>query len=116
MKRHVCSRHFSFSKCDPAHVRSWGQPGLLTYGLDPKRLGLTPTFMSHPTRTFEWVSGVRLWPLDVTACRVSRGPGPLKIEAAEVTGDVDDLADEIKPGDGPGFEGFRREFRRIDAA
>jgi ABC-type sugar transport system substrate-binding protein len=24
-----------------------------------KRLGVTPTFLSHPTPTFEWESGVR---------------------------------------------------------
>jgi hypothetical protein len=29
------------------------------YGLDPKLLGLTPTFMSHPTHALEWESGVR---------------------------------------------------------
>ena len=39
----------------------------------------------------------------------------MKIEAAEVAGDVDDLADEIKPGDGSGFEGFRGEPRSVDA-
>jgi hypothetical protein len=42
--------------------------------------------------------------LDVTAGRMSRGPCPLKIEAAEVTGNVDDFADEIKPGNGAGLE------------
>src|ERR1700737_3501889 len=45
--------------------------------------------------------------LDVTARRISRRPGPLKIEAAKVAGDIADFADEIKPGDGSGFEGFR---------
>jgi hypothetical protein len=40
----------------------------------------------------------------------------LKIEAAEVSGDVDDLADEIEPRHRPRFEGFGGNFRRIDAA
>src|SRR5664279_3714479 len=37
-------------------------------------------------------------------------------EAAEMAGDVDDFADEIKPRHGPGLERLRREFRCIDAA
>jgi hypothetical protein len=41
------------------------------------------------------------------ARRNSRRPRPLKIEAAEMAGDIDDLADEKKPGDGPRFECFR---------
>ena len=43
-------------------------------------------------------------PLDVTAGRMSRGPCPLEIEAAEMAGDVDDFADEIKPGNRAGLE------------
>jgi hypothetical protein len=31
----------------------------------------------------------------------------LKIEAAEMAGDVDDFTDEIKPRDGSGFERLR---------
>jgi hypothetical protein len=38
---------------------------------------------------------------------------PLKIKAAGMAGDVDDLADEIQPRDPPGLEGFRRG--RVDA-
>src|ERR1700736_4657751 len=45
--------------------------------------------------------------LDVAARRMARRPRPLKIEAAKVTGDIDHLADEIKPGHGAGLEGFR---------
>src|SRR5258708_13444145 len=48
--------------------------------------------------------------------RIPRSQGPLKMKAAEVTGDVDDLADKIEPGDGSGFERLRRELRCIDAA
>lgn len=33
--------------------------------------------------------------LDVAACRVSGRPGPLKIEAAKVTGDINDFPNEM---------------------
>src|ERR1700720_3892457 len=54
-------------------------------------------------------------PSDVMPRGITRRPRPLKIEAAEMAGNVDDFADEIKPGDGPCFEGFRGKPRGIDA-
>ena len=68
----------------------------------------------------DWIVVVKIRPttrattdqtgLEMAACRISGRPGPLKIEAAEVAGDVDDFADEIEPGDGSGFECFRGKF------
>ena len=45
-------------------------------------------------------------PLNHLTTRMAGGPGPLEVEAAEVAGDVDGLADEIEAGDGAGFHGF----------
>jgi len=47
---------------------------------------------------------------------VGGGPGPLEIETAEVAGDVDDFADEIKARDFAGFHRFAGEFAGVDAA
>jgi len=44
------------------------------------------------------------------------GPGPLKVETAEMAGHVDDFADEIKAGNLAAFHGFRGEFSGVDAA
>jgi len=47
----------------------------------------------------------------------SRGrPGPLKIETAEMAGDVDDFADEEKAGDESGRHGLAGELAGIDTA
>lgn len=43
------------------------------------------------------------------------GPGPLKIEASEVTGDVDDFADEKKSGNFARLHGFAGEFVGVHA-
>jgi len=40
----------------------------------------------------------------------------LKIEAAEVAGDVDDFADEVQARDFSRFHGFAGEFTGVDAA
>src|SRR3981081_1587418 len=56
------------------------------------------------------------WRLNMSARGVTGRPRPLKIEAAEMTGDIDDFADEIKSRDGFGLEGLGGKFRRIDAA
>ena len=45
--------------------------------------------------------------LNILPRRVARGPGPLKVEAAQVAGDVDDFADEIKPRHFLGLKCFR---------
>ena len=45
-----------------------------------------------------------------------RGPGPLKIEAAEVAGDVDNLTDEEEAGNETRFHGFAGEFVGVHAA
>ena len=44
----------------------------------------------------------------VLASRETRGPGPLKIEPAQLTGDVDHLADEVESGHALRFHGLRR--------
>ncbi len=38
---------------------------------------------------------------------VAGGPGPLEVEAAEVAGDIDRLADEVEPGHGRGLHRLR---------
>ncbi len=43
-------------------------------------------------------------------------PGPLEIEAPQPAGDVEDLSDEIKPGDVAGLEGLRGQFTGVDPA
>lgn len=44
------------------------------------------------------------------------GPSPLEIEAAELTGDVDNFADEEQAGDEARFHGFTRKLAGVDAA
>ncbi len=46
----------------------------------------------------------------------SRGPGPLKIEPAQLSGHVDHFADKVKTGNAPAFHGLGRQFIGIHAA
>ena len=46
----------------------------------------------------------------------ARGPGPLKVESAEVSGDVDDFADEIKSRHSLTFHGLGGKLVSVDAA
>ncbi len=54
--------------------------------------------------------------LESTTGGGGRGPSPLKIEAAEVAGDVDNLSDEEEPRNETGFHGFAGEFSGVHAA
>src|SRR3954453_14186812 len=54
------------------------------------------------------------WGSNKLTCRVSRCPSPLKIEATELAGDVDYLADEIQPGDLLRLESLRRKLSGVD--
>ena len=54
--------------------------------------------------------------LNVAARRIFRRPRLMKTEVAEMTGDVNNLADEIKPRHGPRSKRLRRTPRYIDAA
>ena len=44
------------------------------------------------------------------------GPSPLEIEAAEMSGDIDNFADEEKTRDETRFHGFAGELARVDTA
>src|SRR5205085_4889606 len=48
--------------------------------------------------------------------RVAGGPGPLKVVAAEVTGHVHDLPDEVEAGDAARLQRFGRKLVGRDAA
>src|SRR5579871_954505 len=54
--------------------------------------------------------------LQIFRAGVGGGPGPLKIVAAEVAGDVDNLADEKEAGDIVGLHGFAGKTGGVDAA
>jgi len=49
-------------------------------------------------------------------CRIARSPRPLEVEAAQLSGDIHDLADEIQPRHFIALHGFRRQRARVDAA
>ena len=46
----------------------------------------------------------------------ARGPSPLEVEAAELSGDVDDFADEVQAGGAATFHRFRGQLVGINAA
>src|SRR5690349_15422749 len=54
--------------------------------------------------------------LRVLTRRVSGSPSPLKIEAAQLAGDADCFADEIKTGNPLRLHGLGGQVRRIDSA
>ena len=47
---------------------------------------------------------------------MARRPRPLEVVAAEPSGDVDDLADEVEPGNARRAHRLRRQLARVDAA
>jgi hypothetical protein len=69
---------------------------------------------ARPRRTSQPLYNQR--PLYKLTRRVSRRPSPLKIEAAQVAGDVQHFADEIESWGFPGLEGLRGKLLGIHAA
>ena len=49
-------------------------------------------------------------------CRMGGRPGPLEVEAPEMSRDVDNLANEVESRLDRGFHAARGQVRRIDAA
>src|SRR4029079_16808450 len=54
--------------------------------------------------------------LHVLTRRKSRGPARLKMEAAQVAGNVHYFADEVESGDAMAFKGFGRKLGSVHAA
>ena len=83
-------------------------------GVAPERFGGSRASASRPdiVLTVNGESGR----LESTTGGCGRGPSPLKIEAAELAGDVDNLADEEETGNETRFHGFAGEFASAHTA
>ena len=70
----------------------WAKRGARDEGGDDQ----TSDAPQEASRLRSWLFPDRFWRVSLqrSARRGARGPGPLKIEAAEVAGHVDDFADE----------------------